>query len=46
LVADDGNRTLANVTRLADKCLYAAKKAGRDCCFVANDVDEPVPVAA
>lgn len=46
LAMDFGVGSLDNAARQADKSLYAAKHAGRDCCFIANGVDEPVPLAA
>jgi diguanylate cyclase len=43
---DQAGKPLAEISRLADRCLYAAKAAGRDCGFVMNEVDEPVQLAA
>jgi GGDEF domain-containing protein len=43
---DQVGKPIAITSRQADRSLYAAKTAGRDCCFFMNEVDEPVPFAA
>lgn len=39
-------KSFADISKQSDRCLYAAKAAGRDCCFFMNDVDVPVSLAA
>jgi diguanylate cyclase len=46
ITEDDGTSSFAAVSRSADKCLYAAKHAGRDCCFIANKLDDMVRLVA
>jgi diguanylate cyclase len=46
IAEDDGTSSFNAVVRSADKCLYAAKHAGRDCCYIANDVDDMVRLVA
>jgi diguanylate cyclase len=45
-VVDSGENSIKTLSMQADTCLYAAKHAGRDCCFVKNQVDEATPLAA
>jgi diguanylate cyclase len=43
---DHKDLQISDVAKHADVCLYAAKAAGRDCCFYRNEVDEAVQLAA
>ncbi len=46
VVLDTSREPVVHTTKQADKCLYAAKAAGRDRCYIRNDVDEMVQLAA
>ena len=45
-VPDRKGMSFAELSKKADLCLYAAKAGGRNCCFVMNEVDEPVLLVA
>ncbi len=43
---DDGTQSFAQLAKCADRALYKAKAGGRDCAFIAINIDEAVPLAA